>query len=253
MSEEEDLAVLIYKSSKTAKARAAVAAAKEKGQINDSSTGLRISTRKRSFSNQEDKASMDRPGKKTAASKEHQFPGDSQKVEGQSDSDRRKYVCTTNQCTNNIINGGVCKRHGAKIRLCRSEGCPNQIIRGGVCRRHGAELKLCSSEGCTNIAQKGGVCTRHGAKRRLCKSEGCPNIAQRRGICRRHGAEIKLCSSEGCTNQVTNGGVCTRHGAKRILCRSEGCPNIAQRGGVCKRHGAKVMTRKRKRIESSLC
>ena len=107
MSEEEDLAVLIYKSSKTAKARAA-AAAEEKGQINASSTGRRTSTRKRSSANQEDEeASMDRPGKKTAASKERQFPGDSQKVEGQSDSDRRKYICTANQCTNHVINGGV--------------------------------------------------------------------------------------------------------------------------------------------------
>ena len=50
MSEEEDLAVLIYKSSKTAKARAAAAAVEEKGQINTSSTGRRTSTRKRSSS-----------------------------------------------------------------------------------------------------------------------------------------------------------------------------------------------------------
>ena len=51
--EEEDLAVLIYKSSKTAKARAA-AAAKEKGQMKAAPAGRRTtSTRKRSSATQD--------------------------------------------------------------------------------------------------------------------------------------------------------------------------------------------------------
>jgi hypothetical protein len=32
----------------------------------------------------------------------------------------------------------VCVKHGAKIKRCSSEGCTNQVIKGGVCRRHGA-------------------------------------------------------------------------------------------------------------------
>jgi len=46
---------------------------------------------------------------------------------------------------------------------CSSDGCTNQVQNGGVCRRHGAKVKRCSSVGCTKQAQKGGVCIRHGA------------------------------------------------------------------------------------------
>ena len=40
----------------------------------------------------------------------------------------------------------------------RSEGCTKraQKGKGGVCLRHGAKLKQCSSDGCTNVA-KGGI------------------------------------------------------------------------------------------------
>jgi hypothetical protein len=53
------------------------------------------------------------------------------------------------------------------VKRCIIEGCTNQVVKGGVCTKHGAKVqrKLCSSEGCTNIAQKGGVCTRHVAFR----------------------------------------------------------------------------------------
>eukprot|EP00985_Skeletonema_marinoi_P008050 scaffold3586_cov115-Skeletonema_marinoi.AAC.6 len=50
-----------------------------------------------------------------------------------------------------------------KVKLCSSEGCTNQAKQGGVCIKHGAKAKLCSSEGCTNVVVKGGVCIRHGA------------------------------------------------------------------------------------------
>ena len=55
---------------------------------------------------------------------------------------------------------------GLNVKRCSSEGCTNRVVRGGVCCRHGAkvELKRCSSEGCTNVVVKGGVCKRHGAK-----------------------------------------------------------------------------------------
>ena len=88
MSEEEDLAVLIYKSSKTAKARAAAAAVKEKGRMIASSMGRQTSTRKRSFADQDDEASMDRPEKKTAK-------------QGAT----KKKRCSSKGCTNQVVQG----------------------------------------------------------------------------------------------------------------------------------------------------
>jgi hypothetical protein len=101
---------------------------------------------------------------------------------------RKKYYCSADGCTNQAQNGGVCRRHGAKVKRCSSEGCTNGAIKGGVCIRHGAKVKRCSSEGCTDQAVKGGVCIRHGAKVKRCSSEGCTNQAQKRGMCWRHGA-----------------------------------------------------------------
>jgi hypothetical protein len=52
-------------------------------------------------------------------------------------------------------------------KRCSHEGCTNKAKGGGVCIRHGAKVKAkrcCIHEGCANIAQKGGVCWRHGAK-----------------------------------------------------------------------------------------
>ena len=51
-------------------------------------------------------------------------------------------------------------KHGAKVKRCSREGCTNQVVEGGVRIRHGAKVKvkLCSKEGCTNQAQRGGVC-----------------------------------------------------------------------------------------------
>ena len=44
--------------------------------------------------------------------------------------------CSTDGCTSTAYQGGVCKRHGAKIKRCNSKGCTNQIVKGGVCHRH---------------------------------------------------------------------------------------------------------------------
>jgi len=53
-------------------------------------------------------------------------------------------------------------------RLCSVIECTNQVQNGGVCRRHGAKVwlmvKTCSHEGCTNYLSRGGVCWTHGAK-----------------------------------------------------------------------------------------
>mmetsp|Transcript_22579 Transcript_22579/g.35418 ORF Transcript_22579/g.35418 Transcript_22579/m.35418 type:complete len:204 (-) Transcript_22579:81-692(-) len=94
---------------------------------------------------------------------------------------------------------------------CSADGCTNQVVRGGVCMRHGAKVKRCSSEGCPNYARLGGVCIRHGAKVKQCSSEGCTNQARNGGVCRRHGAKGKRCSREGCTNVAIKGGVCSVH------------------------------------------
>lgn len=75
-------------------------------------------------------------------------------------------------------------------RLCSVEGCTKQAKKGGICIKHGAKVRKCSHEGCTNNALKSGLCIRHGAKitRRTCKFQGCTNKVQCAGVCFRHGA-----------------------------------------------------------------
>ena len=181
--EEEDIGALIYRESQLRKAEAAVAMA--------AASSRRTSTRKRSAANI------------TATLVKKKY----------------RYECTADGCTNKAHQGGVCKRHGAKvkIKLCSMDGCTNRVVKGGVCIRHGAEVKLCNSDGCTNIAVKGGVCVRHGAKwtKRECSNVRCTNNAQKGGVCVRHGAQRKRCSREGCTRQAQRGGVCKRHGSNR--------------------------------------
>jgi hypothetical protein len=41
-------------------------------------------------------------------------------------------------------------RHCAIVKRCSHEGCTNHVVNGGVCTRHGAGRKTCSHEGCTN-------------------------------------------------------------------------------------------------------
>lgn len=117
------------------------------------------------------------------------------------------------------ITGGVCKRHGASVKICSHEGCTNQSIRDGVCIKHGAKrasAKTCSHEGCTSIAKKGGVCVRHGATpyRYICSHEGCTKHARKGGVCILHGAHVKPCTHEGCPNQAVRAGFCKRHKAE---------------------------------------
>ena len=191
--EEDDLAALIYKTSKTAKARAAVVvAAKEKIQKMNASAGRqrRTSTRKRSEIGQDDGASVDRPRKKKAVCEKEQKISKKNGKESGRVKDWRKYAkkCSADGCTNLALKGGVCVRHGAKVKQCSSERCTNIVVRGGVCMRHGAKVKPCSIDGCTNYPQRGGVCIRHGAKVKLCSNDGCTNKAYKGGVCIRHGA-----------------------------------------------------------------
>jgi len=125
--------------------------------------------------------------------------------------------CSVDSCTNIVVKGGLCLRHGAQVNRCSVDECTNKRVKGGVCIKHGAKTKLCSVSNCTNNALKGGVCWRHGAK-----------------------VEVKLCSFVDCTKYAQKGGVCMKHGAKvkRKRCSVGNCPNQRQRRGVCKRHGA---------------
>jgi hypothetical protein len=60
------------------------------------------------------------------------------------------------------------KERGARKRkkLCIQEGCDNQVVQGGVCKQHGASVKRCSQDGCDNQVVQGGVCKQHGAVKR---------------------------------------------------------------------------------------
>ena len=107
------MAVLIYKSSKTAKARAAAAAAEEEEQMNASSTGRQTSTRKRSLVNQGDDTSMDRPGKKRAARRKQKPSRNNQTVERKPDWRKYAKMCSAEGCSNLAKKGGVCRKHGA--------------------------------------------------------------------------------------------------------------------------------------------
>jgi hypothetical protein len=87
-------------------------------------------------------------------------------------------------------------------KTCSADRCTSQSQIGGVCVRHGAKVKRCSSVGCTNYAKNGGVCIKHGAKVKLCSSIGCANKVFIGGVCKRHGAKTKRCSRDGRTNQT---------------------------------------------------
>lgn len=41
----------------------------------------------------------------------------------------KSHTCKHEGCTNNVVNSGVCYRHGAKKRLCKHVGCTNMIKR----------------------------------------------------------------------------------------------------------------------------
>jgi len=67
-------------------------------------------------------------------------------------------------------------------KLCSADGCANIIVNGGVCKRHGARVKLCSKDECTKQAQIGGLCLRHGAMRKtggMCSKQPYRNNVHR--------------------------------------------------------------------------
>eukprot|EP00984_Skeletonema_dohrnii_P012133 scaffold4880_cov173-Skeletonema_dohrnii-CCMP3373.AAC.6 len=66
------------------------------------------------------------------------------------------------QCTNEAVN---MEEHGAKVERCSTEGCTKQIVDEGMCRRHGAK-RGCSADGCTKqvVKKEEFVSDKHGTK-----------------------------------------------------------------------------------------
>ena len=190
VAEEEDLAVLIYKSSKTAQARAAAA-----DKIKKKETLAASATSKPKSS-------------KNPKRKLHSSSSSSSAVEKPA---RKRRTCPVQGCTNQVVNDGVCIKHGANVKQCSIDGCTKNSLKGGVCWKHGAN-EQCGIAGCTNKVRNRGVCIKHGAKVQQCSIQGCPNQVKNRGVCVMHGAKVKLCSISGCAKNAKKGGVCIGHG-----------------------------------------
>ena len=101
--------------------------------------------------------------------------------------------CSREGCTRGVQKGGLCGRHGAKVKQCGNEGCTKQAKRGGHCLRHGGwvNVKLCSHKSCTSKARvKGGLCKRHGATVKHWGHEGCARNPSKGEFCRMRGEKV---------------------------------------------------------------
>lgn len=96
-------------------------------------------------------------------------------------------------------------------KKCKVEGCTNRIVEGGVCIRHGAKRKKCGYPGCNKHVKKAGMCSAHGPARKKCDFDGCTKVAVKGGRCLSHGASKKLCSVENCKKQAILSGMCKKH------------------------------------------
>jgi hypothetical protein len=50
---------------------------------------------------------------------------------------KRKKLCIQEGCDNQVVQGGVCKQHGASVKRCSQDGCDNQVVQGGFCKQWG--------------------------------------------------------------------------------------------------------------------
>eukprot|EP00985_Skeletonema_marinoi_P004674 scaffold2027_cov148-Skeletonema_marinoi.AAC.3 len=150
--DDDDVAALIYRESQLRKAEAAAAAESKKSS--SASTHHRTSTRKRPPVNSHGKESLPRQQREDVSKRTRGFSADDDRPSKKLAKKKHRYECSAEGCTNKVVRGGLCVRHGAKVKRCISEGCTNQVIKRGVCMRHGATLKIkrCSNEGCTNQA-----------------------------------------------------------------------------------------------------
>jgi len=108
---------------------------------------------------------------------------------------------------------GVDKRNKRPGRTCKVENCTNSVVQGGLCISHGAKRKQCSHPGCTKNVKKAGLCSTHGPARKKCEHPDCCNIAVQGGLCISHGAKKRLCCRTGCTKKArsTWNHMCKRH------------------------------------------
>lgn len=74
-------------------------------------------------------------------------------------------------------------------RACNIDGCTNRVVQGGLCIRHGAKRKKCTFPGCTKNVKKAGRCSTHGPSRKRCEVHGCTNASVKNGKCISHGHE----------------------------------------------------------------
>ena len=103
-------------------------------------------------------------------------------------------------------------------RKCSAPDCTNRVVQGGVCVTHGAKRKLCSYPNCNKAVKLAGFCSTHGPARKKCDDPGCSRVAVQAGKCLSHGARRKVCDyavdSGGkgkCNKNAIMGGMCKKH------------------------------------------
>ena len=102
-------------------------------------------------------------------------------------------------------------------RPCGVGGCTNRVVQGGVCIRHGARRKKCNHPGCTKHVKKAGRCSTHGPPRQQCNVDGCTNVSVQGGRCISHGASKKKCCIKNCSKQAILSGMCKKHYDEMIV------------------------------------
>jgi len=99
---------------------------------------------------------------------------------------RQRRKCSVPECTNRVVQGGLCISHGAKRKTCAHPGCEKNVKAKGLCSTHGPARKRCNAEGCTKVAVQGGRCIAHGAKKKVCSYAECTKQAILGGMCKKH-------------------------------------------------------------------
>ena len=102
-------------------------------------------------------------------------------------------------------------------RPCSVVGCTNRVVQGGVCIRHGAKRKKCNYPGCIKHVKKAGRCSAHGPPRQQCNMNGCTNVSVQGGRCISHGASKKQCCIKNCSKQSVLSGMCKKHHDEMIV------------------------------------
>ena len=99
-----------------------------------------------------------------SSSQEHSPIKDSiHKMKSDTTKKRARRACSVRECTNRVVQGGLCIKHGAKRKKCTYPGCSKNVKKAGRCSTHGPPRKRCDVEGCKNASVKGGKCISHGA------------------------------------------------------------------------------------------